>query len=117
MSRKPCIQDNGDGTQKIDLGWIVQTVLALGIASFLGAIIGIPLLAATVSANDEEIAIIKKAQVISARNQVVLDEQVRGLKADSSWTQDKLNALLKAAGVTEHIKRPDVEDSKLEHVE
>jgi outer membrane murein-binding lipoprotein Lpp len=47
-------------------------------------------------------------------NQWMLDEGQRNLKADSGWAHTKLDILLKAAGHDEQVKRPEVEESKLE---
>lgn len=117
MARAPKVCQNGDGSQSVDLGWVVKTVLALAIASFIGTVAGVPLLSKDVSAQEEKIKVMEKTQDRIVRNQGVIDEQVRGLKADSEWTQLKLNALLEANNVTKRINRPNVSDSKLEKPE
>ena len=117
MSRAPKVNVSGDGSQTIELGWMIKLVLASGLASVLAAAVGFPILVKDVAANDEEIETIKKAQAVFVRNQGVLDEEVRGLRADSRWSGEKLDALLEANGVTKRIPRPQVEDSNLETVE
>lgn len=128
MGKAPRVCENGDGSQSIDLGWVIKIILGLAIASFIGTVAGVPLLSYDVAAQEEKIAaietaqkekikIIEAAQSAIARNQVVIDEQVRNLKADSDWTQLKLNALLEANNVTKRINRPSVSDSKLEKPE
>lgn len=121
MSRSPSVQNNTDGSQRIDLGWLIKSVIIVIVISGLGLVwnsaITVPSLADDLEEQEIRITRVEDGQKIITHNQIVIDEQVRGLRADSSWAQEKLNALLEAAGVTKRIKRPQVEDSELGIVE
>lgn len=113
MAKNICLEPNDNGSYNINLGWFIRGIIGILLVFILTSTVGFPIIVKDVLAQEEEIKVIKKAQEIVERNQIVIDENVRNLTADSKWTHKKLNALLEAEGIT-IIERPDVEDSKLE---
>lgn len=114
MAKTLKVQTKDDGSLSIDLGWAIKLVLGLVITSIVGSVASIPFLSIDVSAQETRLKIVEAAQSRVERNQALMDETMRNLKADSDWAQLKLDRLLTALQVTERIDRPDVLESKLE---
>jgi len=106
------------GVTHVDMGWLLKSLISAGVlgamTAVLTVVIGYPALSQKVEDQSAKNVRLENTQATLAKNQKVIDEQVRNLKADSKWTQEKLDALLEAEGITKRIPRPLVEDSKLE---
>lgn len=96
----------------------VCTAGAIALATLVyGVLMGYPGLVSKVLAQETDITVLEIAQEVLAKNQRVIDESVRDLKADSEWTQLKLDALLEEMNVTKRIPRPKLKPTELEEVE
>ena len=123
MSRKARVIQNEDPTSAgdVDLGWLFKGLIIAGAIGAFTAILGLPTLGYRVASGEEQdesfvadIARVDADIARAKRNQYELDTNQRILMQESEWTQDKLDALLVANGVTERIKRPPLPKSSLE---
>lgn len=118
MSRKPQVRQGEDGTVHIDLGWIIKSVISGGavvaLVAAYSSVTGVGPLTKRVSAQELRLESLEDSQRTMARNQRVVDEEVRIVKANTSWIQEALEVVLEKAGVTKRIPRPAVEPSRLE---
>jgi endonuclease/exonuclease/phosphatase (EEP) superfamily protein YafD len=121
MARSAQVRHDEDGNAHIDLGWLLKTLIGAGalgaLTTLAGIVIGFPSFINRIEATEAEQKKMKAAQHVIAKNQRIIDENVRQLQAESEWTQKKLDVLLTKAGVTERITRPRVERSQLEDAE
>ena len=116
MSRKPRVIQNEDAgiAGEIDLGWLFKALITAGVIGAATTLLGVPLLAHRVSTAEENDTTLSEDVARTERNLHELDTNQRILMQESEWTQDKLDALLVANGVTKRIKKPALPDSSLE---
>lgn len=114
MTKRPRLIDNGDGSQTIQLGTIVSTLIAAALIAGGGALVTVGVLAYRASADEVKMEKVEIAVERQGRNQMRLDEGQRRIGQDTEHANLKLDALLMKLEVTERVPRPALPESNLE---
>jgi len=108
------VVDNGDGSQTIQLGTIVSTLITVAVVAGGTALVTVGVLTYRASADEEKMEKVEVAVARQGRNQILLDEGQRRIGQDTAHANAKLDALLTKLKVTERVPRPELPESKLE---
>jgi hypothetical protein len=107
------VQSEGHDQAHVELGGILQALLVAGCLGASVAILGIPVLAMRVSADEEQTKkLAEKVERIES-NQHEIDTNQRLLRQGSEWNGDKLDRLLDAQHIP-RVEQPDLPPSSLQ---